>query len=846
MATQTRTDAASELFPGDGETAALMRALDWARTPLGPVEAWPQSLKTSVSICLQSRFALLIWWGPELVMLYNDSYVQLIGGKHPWALGSPGRKVWPEIWDVIGPMLAGVTDYGRANWADNQVLFLERHGYPEECYFTFSYSPIRDESGGVAGVFTPVYETTDRVIGERRLRTLRQLGVVSGIKAETVTEAWAAVVRVLDTNPSDLPFAAIYLFGPHPGEAPRMATLCASTTPGEEVLPFPEEIDFRSREWAACAQVAAGETCVLDLTAAGHNQLLPLLSSPSGATPVQAVVVPIALRRNAVPLGFLLAGVSARKRLDEAYTDFYVQIAAETAGTIREARTIERERALRSVAEAERAQIRRLFLNAPAAIAILHGPEHRFTLANESYLRLVDRDVDQLTGKPLVEALPELEGQSIVEILDEVYETGIPFFGQELRVRLSPVPCGEPQDRYFNFVYQPTQDTDGQIDGIFVLALDVTEQVAARREIESREEQFRVLANSIPQMAWMTNADGYITWYNQRWYDYTGTTLEQMAGWGWEQVQHPDFLPQVVARYKRSMESGAPFDMVYPLRGADGNYHSFLSRAIPLRDNAGKILRWFGTNTDIDASQKAEAALRQSEKLAVVGRLASSIAHEINNPLEAVTNLVYLARVATVNDTVKTYLASAEQELDRVSQITSQTLRFHRQQSAATMTDMAELADSVLALYRGKLSREGIELRLEVQQSAQLVCYAGEVRQVMANLIGNALDAMPHGGVLRLRLRPATDWRTGHDGVRLTVADTGLGMSAETRRRLYEPFYTTKGETGTGLGLWVSDGIIEKHGGSIHVRSRVAGPATVAGKSGTVFAVVLPHTSQTK
>ncbi len=142
-----------------------MRSFDWAATPLGPVAAWPQGLRTSVSTCLNSRFAIVVWWGADLIMLYNDAYMSILGVKHPASLGRRGRDVWPEIWPIIDPMLHGVLEAGRATWSDDLLLMVERYGYPEESYFTFSYSPIRDETGGVGGVFTPVAETTEKVIG---------------------------------------------------------------------------------------------------------------------------------------------------------------------------------------------------------------------------------------------------------------------------------------------------------------------------------------------------------------------------------------------------------------------------------------------------------------------------------------------------------------------------------------------------------------------------------------------------------------------------------------------------------------------------------------------------------
>ena len=160
---------------GGGAMGALMRDMDWSATTLGPTDTWPQSLRTSVSTCLNCSFPILVWWGPELVKLYNDAYAVILGDKHPRALGTPGRKVWPEIWNTIGPMLGRVMDQGEATPADDLPLLLHRHGYPEQCWFSFSYSPIRDEVGHVVGVFCPVIETTARVLAERRSAALLDL-----------------------------------------------------------------------------------------------------------------------------------------------------------------------------------------------------------------------------------------------------------------------------------------------------------------------------------------------------------------------------------------------------------------------------------------------------------------------------------------------------------------------------------------------------------------------------------------------------------------------------------------------------------------------------------------------
>src|SRR5690349_10166545 len=201
---------------------ALMRAKDWAATPLGPPEAWSQGLRTVVRILLTSRFAMWMSWGPELTFLYNDAYAKMtLGKKHPWALGKPSQKVWEEIWDDIGPRIQKVLDTGEATWDEALLLFLERSGYREETYHTFSYSPLSGDDGKVAGHLRVVTEETDRVIGERRLRTLRSL---AGELNKTITEedVVACIARCLGENQKDLPFTLMYLFT-EDGSAARLA-----------------------------------------------------------------------------------------------------------------------------------------------------------------------------------------------------------------------------------------------------------------------------------------------------------------------------------------------------------------------------------------------------------------------------------------------------------------------------------------------------------------------------------------------------------------------------------------------------------------------------------------------
>jgi PAS domain S-box-containing protein len=602
------------------------------------------------------------------------------------------------------------------------------------------------------------------------------------------------------------------------------------------------------------------------------------------------------------------------------------------------------------------------------------------------------------------------------------------------------------------------------------------------------EEQFRLLADTIPQLCWFADADGYARWCNQRWYEYTGTTPAQMEGWGWQSVHDPLTLPTVLRGWKRSIATGEPFDMIFPLRGVDGVFRSFLTRVMPMKDAEGKVLRWFGTSTDIsdqiraqqalreseqrfrtlvesasdaffvhddegrlidandeacrsvgytreellrmnvldveqdfdlatakrewermrpgstrkvqghhrhkngtifpieahlsvceiagerrhlalvrdtserqqaeealrvsqqrlalavkianmgeweldlvnnsgsrssrhmeifgyptddtpawnferflqhilpecredmrrhlelrlasagdfefetqikrvdgemrwiwsrgrceaDSSGKplrafgividiterklAEQALLRSEKLASAGHMAASVAHEINNPLEAVGNLLFLARnLEDMPAQAQRYLEMADAELRRIAHITRQSLGFYRETSFPAPTAVAAVMESAIELLDSRIKKKHAMIEKQWNGESKLVAVAGELRQVFSNLLANSLDAIASKGTIKIRIANGKVPTTGEPCVRITIADNGRGIPKALRKHLFEPFFTTKGSTGTGLGLWVSKQIVDKHEGTIRMRSLPTGP-----RRGTAFSIVLP------
>jgi PAS domain S-box-containing protein len=330
---------AFSFLPAGGSAGALIRSIDWSTTALGPVDAWPQSLRTSVSICLNSRFPMLIWWGPELVKIYNDAYVPMLGGKHPWALGKAGRDVWPEIWQIIGPMLEGVMQRGAATWSEDTMLPLARRGFTEECYFTFSYSPIHIENGAIGGVFTAVSETSAKVIGERRLSTLHELGQWSA-GARSADEAVTFASTVLSSNPYDLPFTLTYLCDPSNRDRLRLSGTTGFAA-GEGGAA--EQIDLsattaRSEE-ALARSLTSGEVVELRQPI----DLIGAMPSPWPEPTELAAALPIASAQGE-PAGVLVVGISPRLALDEHYRSFLTLAASQIASAISSAEAYAAER----------------------------------------------------------------------------------------------------------------------------------------------------------------------------------------------------------------------------------------------------------------------------------------------------------------------------------------------------------------------------------------------------------------------------------------------------------------------------------------------------------------------
>jgi len=329
---------------------------------------------------------------------------------------------------------------------------------------------------------------------------------------------------------------------------------------------------------------------------------------------------------------------------------------------------------------------------------------------------------------------------------------------------------------------------------------------------------------------------GIVTSWNRAAKQMFGYSAEEMIGRSITAIIPPELQPDE-PRILETIARGERIDHFETVRLAKNGQRIDVSLIIsPMKDESGRIIGAAKIARDITQRKKTEHALRMSERLASVGRLAATMAHEINNPLEAVTNLVYLARHSAVRKDVGNFLSAAEEELARISHLTKQTLGFYRETRDAALMRIGPMLNQLISVFAARIRNKTVDIRAEIRDDPEIYAVAYEIRQLITNLLSNSIDAVTTGGQIRLRVSRATEWiGDGRSGVRLTVADSGSGIPQAVRPELFEPFFTTKKAVGTGLGLWLCKGIVEKHRGSIRVKS-----STAPGNSWTVFSVFLP------
>jgi PAS domain S-box-containing protein len=529
----------------------------------------------------------------------------------------------------------------------------------------------------------------------------------------------------------------------------------------------------------------------------------------------------------------------------------------------------------------ERQHLRGLFQQAPGFMAALSGPEHVFTMANTAYLQLIGRE--NIVGKPVRKALPEVVGQGFIDLLDRVYRSGQPFVGRSMRILLEQNPGDGQEERFLDFVYQPIFDPDGQVSGIFVQGHDVTEQKRTEEALRESEERFRAIANSIDQMIWATQPDGYHDYYNQRWYEFTGVPEGSTDGDAWNGMFHPDDQERAWSVWRHCLATGEPYHIEYRLRHRSGEYRWVLGRAQPVRDEEGRIKRWFGTCTDIHDFKQAQDALRESRERALrteeetrrlasilaervaeldaaneeIQRFAYIVSHDLRAPL--VNVMGFTSELEAAQDEIQRFYRAVQQadpslispetraaiesdlpeaigfirsstvKMDKLIGAILKLSREGRRVLAPEPINMVQLLEAQRHSVAHQLHERGAELLIE--SVPDLTSDRLAIEQIFGNLIDNSVKYLHASRVGRIVVR-------GRDlgaNVLYEVEDNGRGIDSKDFERIFDLFRRSgvQDQQGEGIGLAHVRALVRRLGGTISVSSQLG--------EGSTFTVILPR-----
>jgi PAS domain S-box-containing protein len=476
---------------------------------------------------------------------------------------------------------------------------------------------------------------------------------------------------------------------------------------------------------------------------------------------------------------------------------------------------------------AEQERLQALFQQAPGFVAVLRAPDYVFEVVNPAYEQLVG--YRKLLGLTVREALPEAEDQGFVSLLDQVVQSGEPYVGRGVRVLLHEQD-GEKREAWLDFVYQPLENAGGRVDGIFVYGFEVTEQLRAQQALLA-------FSNSIPAIAWEAAPSGKVERLNTQWVAYTGQPEEDALGQGWTEALHPEDTERVRSMWKETREQGGEWNAEMRLRRHDGVWRWFHTRAVPQRDAQGKVLRWFGTASDIEDARRATLALEAADRQKDV--FLATLAHELRNPLAPIRTAVHLLAKEQASETVRKrsveiigrqvgHMARLLDDLIDVARITQRRLVLKPE-----WVRVQAIVDTALEAAAPLAEAKRHTLGARVARPQQWV-RADPVRlaQVLANLLNNAAKYTDHGG--RITLEVGTDGPS----VVFTVTDTGIGLSPEALQKVFAMFAQEqaaldRAEGGLGIGLALAKGLVELHGGTITAHSAGLG-------QGSRFEVRLP------
>ncbi|XZF14626.1 PAS domain S-box protein [Chitinophagaceae bacterium MMS25-I14] len=922
-----------KFLASDSEISTLIKRKDWSYSPVGAIETWPQSLRLALGIVLHSKFPMVLFWGPELTCFYNDAFRPSLGnnGKHPEILGMPGAAAWYEVWDTVYPSIKQVTDGGAATWSEDQLIPIYRNGAIEEVYWTYSYSPVIDECGDVAGVFVVCNETTgkiralqkteeseerarlviessllgtfdldiktDNVICSDRMREIFGFGnnnithqqfidaihpddrhlrdaAASQVQQTGVIHYEARIIRPDNTIRWIIAQGKMFYNEQH--EPLRMLGTVMDTTEQKTALNIIRENEQKFRNTVMQAPVGItifrGPEFIVEMANENYLQLVGRTEEQlvgkslfEGLPEVQAAVEP--LLKSVFETGTSYHGNEFKVTLNRygrkeiAYFNFVYQAMRERNGSITGiiviANEVTAQVAARHALQESEKQFRRLVTQSPIAMAIFRGRDFIIEMANETLLNNIwRRNYDEVIGRKLLDVFPELINQQFPALLHNVLDTGIAYKENE-----APAYIDSHDGRklyYLDFEYAPLPETDGKVAGIMVTVSDVTEKVDARQKITASELKFRLLADSVPQYIWTTDARGNITYFNQALYDFTGLTYEEVKNDKWVTFVHPDDRAENMRKWIEAVNTGQPYLFEQRFRKYDGEYRWQLSRALPQTDSNGNIQMWVGTSTDIhdhklftdelekqveertsELKKANEDLIRSNSELAQFAYVAS---HDLQEPLRKIQT--FASRILdfeknNLSDKGKDYFNRMQSASGRMQQLIKDLLSYSATATGEKHFEQIDL-NIILQTVKDQLRDTIEQKRAHIKSTPLPVLHVivFQFEQLFTNLITNALkfsrpDTEPEINVSVDVIAgsdiPDVPANTNRNYYCITVTDNGIGFEPQFRDRIFQVFQRLHGKDayeGTGIGLAICKKIMENHNGFITADSEEGNGAT--------------------
>lgn len=773
-------------WPNDGGAmGALIRAHDWAATPLGPKGNWPLSLRVVVDLILASPLGMIVLWGPDLIQIYNDRYAEVTAGKHPRALGQPTRECWPEVWDFNGPIYEAVLR-GETRGFDGQKLILERNGVPEETWFDLTYSPVRDDAGTIAGVLVTVHEVTNRKRAELALRDserrFRALVSASSYAIYRMNFDWTELWQLdghgflTDTTGRSTAWLEEYI---HPDDQPQVLDAVREAIRTKSVFDLEHRVRLAdgSLGWA-------------------HSRAVPILDANGEICEWFGTA----------------SNVTSRRSIDEALRRSEARLSA-------------------------------LFARAAVGLSEL-TPDGRFLRVNDELCRILGRPREEVLDLSVADVTHPDDLAASHTAIEQALRTGETVAldkryrrpdGTEVWANsgITTVPGDNGDERHF---------------------LAVTADLTARRETEAAlresEARFRLMADAVPQIVWITDAEGRVEFFNRQWTDYTGvaydpkmaltTVSDVIAG-----LVHPDDAVLTTERFQEAKRTGSLYLVEHRLRSKTGNYRWFLVRGLPYREpQGGAIVRWFGTSTDIHDHKHAEALLQQARDTAEAAsqeksNFLASVSHDLRQPVQAANLFLELLRRQPLDPKARDLLRPLSDSMTSLTGMLSGLLEVARLDAGlltakARVFDLDELLKRLHGEFQGP-AREA-KLKLHIPPAARSVRSDPLlVELVLRNLISNAVKYTEQGGV-------TVETRVEGDRLAIDVTDTGRGIGPEEVERIFEPYYqignaTREHARGFGIGLATVRRVADLLGTRVTVRSEIG--------RGSTFSLTLPLAAET-